>query len=57
MAGPKRKRDPQPFLLVDPYQEHWRSLPPFERLERAWKLRRLLPDPRAIHDEKTFPKL
>jgi hypothetical protein len=57
MAGRRRKRAPAPERLVDPYQEHWQSLRPFERLERAWKLRKLLPDPQAVHDEKTLPKL
>jgi hypothetical protein len=56
MAGPGRKRSPETAPLIDPFLEHWRSLRPFERLERAWKLRKLLRDPRTIHDEKTFPK-
>jgi hypothetical protein len=42
---------------ADPYREHWRELPPFERLERSWRLRRLLRDPQAVHDAKTLPEL
>jgi hypothetical protein len=34
----------------------WRALQPAERLRRSWALRSRLPDPRAVHDRKLFPK-
>jgi hypothetical protein len=35
---------------------HWLALTPAERLRRSWALRSRLPDPRAVHDRKLFPK-
>ena len=34
----------------------WRSLSPRERLRRSWAMRSRLPDRRAVHDRKLFPK-
>jgi hypothetical protein len=34
----------------------WRQLTPGERLRRSWEMRSRLPDPRAVHDRKLFPK-
>lgn len=43
-------------LALSPFKTaEWRSLSPAERLERAWALRRRLPDPQAAHDRKLFP--
>ena len=36
--------------------QHWLALTPAERLRRSWALRSRLPDPRAAHDRKVFPK-
>ena len=33
----------------------WRRLTPRERLQRAWRLRKHLINPREIHDRKLFP--
>jgi transcriptional regulator with GAF, ATPase, and Fis domain len=33
----------------------WRRLTPAERLQRAWRLRQRLVNPREIHDRKLFP--
>ena len=40
-----------------PYEEFWASLSPRERLRRAWRLRRRVPDLQALHDEKAFPRI
>lgn len=40
-----------PFKAV-----HWLQLTPAERLRRSWALRKRLPDVRAVHDRKLFPK-
>ncbi|MBI3096931.1 MAG: hypothetical protein HYY93_01600 [Planctomycetes bacterium] len=29
---------------------------PAQRLERSWRLRRLLPDPQKVHDAKLWPR-
>ncbi|MEW6306994.1 MAG: hypothetical protein AB1705_26315 [Verrucomicrobiota bacterium] len=34
----------------------WRKLSPRERLRRSWELRSRLPNLRAVHDRKLFPK-
>jgi len=34
----------------------WEKLTPSERLRRSWRLRRRLPDPQRVHDEKLFPR-
>ncbi len=40
-----------------PYKAHfWQALTPRERLRRSWAMRRRLPNPRAVHDRKLFPK-
>ena len=42
---------------VSPYKaEIWRHLTPRERLRRSWQLRSRLPDLKAVHDRKLFPK-
>jgi hypothetical protein len=44
----------EPFA---PYKsEVWRQLTPRERLRRSWQMRSRLPDPKAVHDRKLFPK-
>jgi hypothetical protein len=49
-----------PMLLaeaVSPYKaEVWRRLTPRERLRRSWQMRSRLPDLKAVHDRKLFPK-
>jgi len=44
-------------LILNPYVEVWLSLTPAQRLVRAWRLRRLLPNLQAVHDAKTYPRL
>ena len=40
-----------------PYKaEVWRQLTPRERLRRSWQMRSRLPDLKAAHDRKLFPK-
>jgi hypothetical protein len=34
----------------------WLKLSPAERLRRSWRLRRRLPHPKRVHDEKLFPR-
>ena len=42
---------------TSPYKdEMWRRLTPRERLRRSWQMRTRLPDPKAVHDRKLFPK-
>jgi len=42
---------------VSPYKaEVWRQLTPRERLRRSWQMRSRLPDLKAVHDRKLFPK-
>lgn len=42
---------------VSPYKaEVWRRLTPRERLRRSWQMRSRLPDLKAVHDRKLFPK-
>ena len=42
---------------VSPYKaEVWRHLTPRERLRRSWQMRSRLPDLKAVHDRKLFPK-
>ena len=42
---------------VAPYQaEVWRRLTPRERLRRSWQMRSRIPDLKAVHDRKLFPK-
>lgn len=51
-SHPAELREPQ-----SPYKTAaWRQLTPAERLRRAWALRSRLPDLRAVHDRKLFPK-
>ena len=42
---------------LSPYKtDVWRRLTPRERLRRSWRMRARLPDPKAVHDRKLFPK-
>jgi hypothetical protein len=42
---------------VSPYKaDIWRHLAPRERLRRSWQMRSRLPDLKAVHDRKLFPK-
>jgi hypothetical protein len=42
---------------LSPYKaDVWRRLTPRERLRRSWQMRARLPDPKAVHDRKLFPK-
>ena len=42
---------------LSPYKSDvWRRLTPRERLRRSWPMRARLPDPKAVHDRKLFPK-
>jgi hypothetical protein len=42
---------------VSPYKaDVWRRLTPGERLRRSWQMRSRLPDLKAVHDRKLFPK-
>ena len=42
---------------VSPYKaEVWRHLTPGERLRRSWAMRSRIPDLKALHDSKLFPK-
>jgi hypothetical protein len=57
-----RKRIPSPGaanevpdLYEQPYRAFWRSLTPRERLRRAWKLRKRVPDIHRLHDAKLLP--
>jgi hypothetical protein len=34
----------------------WRRLTPRERLRRSWQMRSRLPNLKAVHDRKLFPK-
>ncbi|MCX8091944.1 MAG: hypothetical protein N3I86_13595 [Verrucomicrobiae bacterium] len=44
-------------VAISPYwREVWLRLTPRERLRRSWRLRSRLPDLRAVHDRKLFPK-
>ncbi len=49
-----------PFYLSEtqsPYKAAvWRKLTPAERLRRSWEMRSRLPNLRAVHDRKLFPK-
>jgi probable rRNA maturation factor len=38
------------------YRDMWEALTPAERMRRSWAMRSRLPDPRAVHDEKLFPR-
>ena len=42
---------------ISPYKaEVWRHLTPRERLRRSWQMRSRIPDLKAVHDRKLFPK-
>ena len=47
----------KPGEEVSPYKTGvWRHLTPRERLRRSWQMRSRLPDLKAVHDRKLFPK-
>jgi hypothetical protein len=47
----------KPGEAVSPYKaEVWRRLTPSERLRRSWQMRSRIPDLKAVHDRKLFPK-
>jgi hypothetical protein len=47
-----------PAEAISPYKaDVWRSLTPRERLRRSWELRSRIPDLKAVHDRKLFPKI
>lgn len=57
----KRRREPEMLELateeeLNPYLEAWLALTPAERLLRSWEMRHRLVNPRAVHDEKLFPR-
>ena len=42
---------------LSPFKTHvWRNLTPRERLRRSWAMRSRIPDLKAVHDRKLFPK-
>lgn len=47
--------NPVPDRYEEPYRALWRSLTPRERLRRAWRLRRRIPDIHRLHDAKIPP--
>ena len=59
-ARPVGKPVDAPMRMAEaasPYKaEVWRRLTPRERLRRSWQLRSRLPDLKAVHDRKLFPK-
>jgi hypothetical protein len=59
-ANERESNDDQPMRLSEtplPYKAVvWRKLTPAERLRRSWEMRSRLPNPRAVHDRKLFPK-
>jgi hypothetical protein len=43
--------------VLSPFKARlWMKLTAAERLRRSWALRKRLPDLRAVHDRKLFPK-
>jgi hypothetical protein len=53
----KRPVAPSDGEILSPFKAaEWLELKPAERLRRSWALRRRLPDIRAVHDRKLFPK-
>ena len=53
--------DTTPSLTLNeaqsPYKaDVWRKLTPRERLRRSWQMRSRVPDLKAVHDRKLFPK-
>jgi len=36
-------------------QKAWLKLTPGERMRRSFRMRRLIPNPKALHDRKLFP--
>jgi hypothetical protein len=42
---------------LSPYKaDVWRRLTPAERLRRSWAMRSRIPNLKAVHDRKLFPK-
>ncbi|HZE99105.1 MAG TPA: hypothetical protein VE981_19020 [Planctomycetota bacterium] len=44
-------------LETEPIRQDWLLLSPGRRLALAWKMRRFLKDPEALHDERSLPRL
>ena len=43
--------------LLSPFKrDEWLRLSPAERLKRSWRLRQRIPNLKAVHDHKLFPK-
>jgi hypothetical protein len=59
-TAPKPPDNNEPLSAAEalsPYKMTvWQRLTPGERLRRSWEMRRRLPNPRAVHDRKLFPK-
>jgi hypothetical protein len=58
MSKPQPRSDRSqeiPAIFEEPYRRYWRSLAPRERLRRAWKLRKRVPDIHRLHDAKLLP--
>jgi hypothetical protein len=58
----KTRNDETDSLMLNeaqsPYKfEVWRRLTPRERLRRSWQMRSRIPDLKAVHDRKLFPKI
>jgi len=60
-ARDRSRRPPLPRILeeleTEPVRQDWLLLTPGQRLVRAWRMRRLLKDPEALHDERSLPRL
>ncbi|HEV3026845.1 MAG TPA: hypothetical protein VG457_04690 [Planctomycetota bacterium] len=62
MAPARRRRmsDLPPILRdleAEPIRQDWLLLTPGQRLLRAWRMRRSLKDPEALHDDRSLPRL
>lgn len=60
-ASNSKPGDQAPALKLgepqSPYKaDVWRHLTPRERLRRSWEMRSRIPDLKAVHDRKLFPK-
>ena len=45
-------------LALSPFKhDAWRTMTPAERMRRCLRMRRLIPNPRKIHDQKLFPAI
>ena len=60
-ATHQKVEDAMPNITIgealSPYKaDVWRRLTPRERLRRSWEMRSRIPDLKALHDSKLFPK-